>query len=84
MPFQMAAGELRAIYNTPHRNLSLQSEVDSVNYDEFMAGLQIQYEKEFLRRMVEFLINITPQLVDGFHIESNKKRFPRNEVLGKK
>ena len=74
MPYQMIVDKLRARYNTPHRKLSLQSEVDSLDFDEFMTRHQIQYEKECLPRMVEYLNNITPQLVDGFHTESNKIR----------
>ena len=49
-----------------------------------MAPYQIQDEKEYLRRMVEHLNNITPQLVDGFYTESNKIRYLRNAVLEKK
>ena len=49
-----------------------------------MARQQIQDEKECLRSMVEYLNNITPQLVDGFHTESNKIRYLRDAVLGKK
>ena len=45
---------------------------------------QIQDEKEFLRRTVEYLNNITPQLVEAFHTESNKMRYLRNTVFSKK
>ena len=45
---------------------------------------QIQGEKEGLERIVEYLNNITPLLVEGFHTESNKIRYLRNAVLGKK
>ena len=34
--------------------------------------------------MVEYLNNITPQLVDGFHTESNKIKYLHDAVLGKK
>ena len=34
--------------------------------------------------MVEYLNNITPHAVDGFHTELNKIRYLRNAVLGKK
>ena len=34
--------------------------------------------------MVEYLNNITPQLVDGFHTESNKTSYIHNVVLFKK
>ena len=84
MPYQMVVDKLRARHDTPHRKLSLQSEIDSLNFDEFMARHQIQDEKELLRRMVEYLNNITPQLVDCFYTESNKMRYLRNAVLGKK
>ena len=49
-----------------------------------MLRNQIQDEKECLRRMVEYLNNITSQLVDSFHTESNKIRHLLNSVLGKK
>ena len=84
MPFQMVVDRLRARYNTPHRKLSLQSEVYSLNLDDFMVRHQIQDEKECLRRMVEYLDNNIPQLVDCFHTESNKIRYLRKAVLGKK
>ena len=83
-PRQMVVDKLCARYSTQHRKLPLQSEVDSLNYDDFMARHQIQYEKEFLRRTVEYLNNNTTQLVDGFHTESNKTRFLLNAVLGMK
>ena len=73
MPYQMAVDKLRARYNPPHVKLSFQSEVQSLNFDDFIVRHQIQHEKECLRRIVEYLNNITPKLVDGFHSESNKK-----------
>ena len=84
MPYQMVVDRLRARYSTPHRKLSVQSEVDSLNFDEFMTCHQIQNKKKCLRRIVEYLNNITPQLVDVFHTESNKIRYLRNAALGKK
>ena len=84
MPYQMVVHKLRARYNTPHRKLSIQSMVDSLNVDEFMARHQLQEQKECLRQMVEYLNNIIQQHVDGFHTESNKVRHLRNAVLGKK
>ena len=41
-------------------------------------------DKECLSRMVEYLNNITQQLADDFHTESNKIRYLLNAVLGKK
>ena len=64
--------------------MSLQSEIDSLMFYDFMARHRIQDEKEGLRRIVEYLNNITPQLVEGFHTESNKLRYLRSAVLGKK
>ena len=74
MSYQMVVDKLRARYNKPNRKLSLQSEIDSLNFDDFMVCHQTQDEKECLRRMVAYINNITPQLVDGFHTESNKIR----------
>ena len=45
---------------------------------------QMQDKKECLQRMVEYLDNITLQLVNAFHNESNKIRYPYNSVFGKK
>ena len=70
--YQIVVDKLRARYNTPHRKLSLQSEVDSINFEDFIAHHQVRDEKECIRRMDEYLKNITTQLEDGFHIESNK------------
>ena len=80
----MVADKLRARYNTLHRKLPLQSEVDSLDFDDFMARHPIQDEKECLRRVDEYINNITSKLVDGFHSESNKIKCLRNAVLGKK
>ena len=52
MPYQMVVDKLHARYNTLHRKLSLHSEVDSLNFDEFTARHQIQDEKERLHRGV--------------------------------
>ena len=60
MPYQMFVDKLRVEYNTPLRKISLQSEVDSLNLKEFMSRHQIQYEIECLRRIVEYLNNVTP------------------------
>ena len=49
-----------------------------------MACHQIRDEKEGLRLIVKCLKNITPRLVEGLHTESNKIRYLRNAVLGKK
>ena len=67
MPYRIVVDKLHARYNKPHRKLSLQSEVDSLNFDEFMVRHQIQDEKECLRCMIEYLNNILPELVDGSH-----------------
>ena len=72
IPYQMIVDKQRARYNTAQWKLSLQSEVDSLNFDEVMPRDQIQDEKECIRQIVEYLNNITPQLLDGFHTESNK------------
>ena len=64
--------------------MALQSEIDSLTFDDFMARHQIQDEKEGLSRIVEYLKYVTPQLFEGFHNESNKVRYLRNEVPGKK
>ena len=72
MPYQMVVDKLHARYNTPHRKLSFQSKVDSLNFDEFVARHQIQDEIECLRPMVKYHNNTTPQILDGFHTESNK------------
>ena len=84
MPYQIVVDKLRARYNTPYRYLSLQSEFHSLNFGEFMARIRIQDGKELLRRMVEYLNNITPQLVYSFHTESNKIRYLHNAVLSMK
>ena len=69
MLYTMIVDKLRARYNTRHMKLSLHSEVDSLNLDEFMARHQIQYKKEYLCPMVKCFNNIAPKLVDGFHTE---------------
>ena len=84
MPCQMVVDKLRAGYNTPRGKLSLQSEVDYLNFNESMARYPIQYEKECPRQLVEYFNNFIPLLVDGFHTKSNKIRYPRNVVLGYK
>ena len=82
MPHQMVVDRLRERYYTPHRKLSLQSEVYSLSVNDFMVRHQIQDEKECLRRMVVYLNEITPQLVNGFHTESNKIENLSNTVFG--
>ena len=47
--------------------ITIQSEVDSLEFDDFMTRNQIKDEKEGLRRMVKYLNNVTAQLVEGFH-----------------
>ena len=84
MPYIKVIDKLCVKYHTPHRKLSLQSEVDFLSFDEFMARYQIQDEKDCLRRMVEYLNNVTPQFVDDSHTESNKIRCLRDRVLRKK
>ena len=84
MLYQRVVDRLCARYNLPHRKVSLQSEVDSLNFADFMVRHHMQDEKERLGRIVEYLNKITPQLVNDFHTESNKIRYLRNAVLNKK
>ena len=65
-PYQMVVDKLRLRYNMTLRNLSLQSKDDSLSFDDFIAQHQRQDERECLRRMVEYLNNITSQLVDCY------------------
>ena len=60
MPYVKVVDKLRTEYNTLYTNISLQFEVDSLNFDEFIAQHQIQDEKESLRRMGEYLSSCTP------------------------
>ena len=64
--------------------MSLQSEIDSLTFDDFMERHQIWDEKEALRRIVKYLNSITPQFAEGFHTESNRIIYLRNAVLDKK
>ena len=84
MLYQMVVDKQRARYNTLHMNLSLQSEVESLNLDGLIPRHQIRDKEEFLHRRVEYLDIITPQHVNDFHIESNKIRYLRNAVICKK
>ena len=84
MPYKEVVDKLRTRYNKTHRKLSLQSEVDSLTFEDFMAHQQIRDEKECLRRIVEYLNKITSQLVDGFHSVSSKIQYLRNGVLRKR
>ena len=68
----MVVDKLSIGCNTLLRKLSLQSEIDSLNFDESIVRHQIQDENECLRQMVEYLNNIIQQLVGGIHTESNR------------
>ena len=80
----MVVDNLRARFNTPHRKLFLQSEVNSLNFDVLVVRNQIQDEKGCFLPMVEYLKNITVQLLDGFYTKRNKMRYLRSDILGKK
>ena len=84
MSYQEVFDKLCTRYNTPHRKISLQSEVESLSLDDFMIHHQVHDKKEFLHHIVEYPNNITQQLVDGFHTESNQVRYLCNAVTGKK
>ena len=47
----------------------------SPDLGDFKVIRMIEYQEEFLRCMDENLRKITPQLVDGIHTETNKKRY---------
>ena len=49
-----------------------------------MPQHQIQDEKECLRRVVEYLNQVASQPMDGHCTESNRIRYLRNAVLGKR
>ena len=53
LQYKDAVDKLRTRYNMPRRKLSLQSEVNSLTFDEFVARYQIRNEKECLRRIDE-------------------------------
>ena len=78
----MVVDKQSARYNTPHRKLSLQSELDSLTFDDFRACYQIQCEKVCLRSMVKYIDNIKSQLVDCFNTESNKTNISAMLYLG--
>ena len=78
----MIVDKLHARYSTPHGRLYLQSKFDSLNLDDFMARHQIQMRKNVYAIWLNTSDKIRPQLVDGFHTESNKMRYFQNAVLG--
>ena len=49
--------------------MSLQSEINSLSFDDLMARHQEEDENVGFRRTVEYLRNIIPQLVLGFLTE---------------
>ena len=84
MHYQIFVDKLQARYNTHDRKLFLQSEIDSLKFDESISCSKINDKKKRLLWMVEYLSNTTPQLVNGFHTESNKIRYLCDGVFGKK
>ena len=48
-----------------------------------MAHNQAQDEKEFLRKLVEYLSKMMPELVKGINTEPNKVQYLRCTILGK-
>ena len=48
-----------------------------------MTRNHIKYEKEGLQCIVEYLYEITTQLVEGLHTKSNKIKNVRKKLLGK-
>ena len=84
MPYQMNFEKLRANFNRPYRNLSLQYVVDSLNFENFMVHYEIYNRKECICSIDEYFNGFTPQLVDESHTESNNIKYLLSSVLGKK
>ena len=84
MTWQMVVDKLRARKNTPHRKLPLQSEVGSLDFDDFMAVTRYKMRRNLYPVWLNTSTISYHTFVDGFHTESNKVRFLLNAVLGKK
>ena len=80
----MVCDKLDERSKTPHRKLYLRLEVDSVDFDDFMARKYIQNKTECVSLFVACLNNITLQLVEDFFAESNKTTYLLNALLGRK
>ena len=53
------------IITTTRRNLSLQSEFDSLTFEDLMKYHKIRVEKEFVQYFIEHQGNDTPRLAGG-------------------
>ena len=66
------------------RKLSLQSEMDSLILNNFIACYQIGNKRECLCHIFEYTNMTTLHFLCGLHTEQEKIRYLRNSALGKK
>ena len=81
MPFEQIATHMRRHFNSETRKLQLQSEMDSLDIASFMNKNKITDQGEGLRRLVDHINALAPQLPAGFGDDQHKTRYLRRAVM---
>lgn len=81
MPFEQIALQMRRHLSSETRKLQLQSEMDSLDIASFMSKNNITDQGEGLRRLVNHINALAPQLPAGFGDDPHKTRYLRRTVM---
>ena len=81
MPFDEIATRMHRHYNSDSRKLTLQSEMDELELSLFMQKHQITDVSLGLKRLVDFINALAPQLFTGFGDDKHKTRYLRRAVM---
>ena len=82
MTYEEISEAMKREYNSDSRQLQVQSTLEGLRLDSFMAANSLSTESEGLNKMVEYIERLAPQCPPGFRSNENKIRFLRSAVLG--
>ena len=81
MPFDQIVTHIRRHFNSESRKLSLLSDMDSLNLVTFMKKYEISNHSLGLKKIIDHINALAPQLPRGFGDNAHKTRYLRRAVM---
>ena len=81
MTYEDIAVAMQREYNSGYRQLQVQSALEGLRAESFMAANSLNTESEGLNKMVEYIERLEPKFPPGSRSNENKMSFPRSAVL---
>ncbi len=81
MSFEQFEAIMRGEYDSPARQIQVHSELESFDFRRFMASEDITEESVGLKRLVDYINDLSPQCPKDFRSEPQKVRYLRKAVF---